>query len=73
MVLLSRIVGGFGIGWVIADSIYSGHYVVVVVVVVRVLFQVVPLYVAEISPEALRGRLQSFSTVYGTSGALVRC
>ena len=38
---------------------------------VSVLFQVIPLYVAEISPEKLRGRLQSFITIYGTMGGLV--
>ena len=37
----------------------------------RVLYQVTPLYVAEISPEKLRGRLMSFLNVYATLGALV--
>ena len=40
--------------------------------VVRILYQAVPLYVAEISPENLRGRMQSLPTVYGTVGVLVR-
>ena len=30
-----------------------------------------PLYVAEISPEALRGRLVSLITLYGTTGVVV--
>ena len=37
----------------------------------RILYQVVPLYVAEIAPEKLRGRLQSFANIYGTLSNLV--
>ena len=43
----------------------------VVVLVCRLLFPMVPLYVAEISPEKLRGRLVSFFTVYAVTGTLV--
>lgn len=38
----------------------------------RILYQVVSLYVAEISPEKSRGRMQSFITIYATFGILVR-
>ncbi len=35
------------------------------------LFQAVPLYVAEISPEELRGRLLCFLTTYSVTGMFV--
>ena len=38
----------------------------------RILFQVVPVYVAEISPEKLRGRMQTFFTTFQAVGVLVR-
>jgi MFS family permease len=37
----------------------------------RILYQVTPLYVAEISPENLRGRLLSFFNLYAAAGSVV--
>ena len=37
----------------------------------RMLYQAVPLYVAEISPEKLRGRMQVPNTAYAAIGVLV--
>ena len=37
----------------------------------RLLYQAVPLYVAEISPEKLRGRLLSLFTAYAITGIFV--